>query len=106
MRRAFLTIFACLQVAGLAPSQTFRGGISGSVADSTGAAIPEATVRVTNSATLLPYSTVSSSSGGFSLQDLPLEDYTIDVAKPRLSKFARECGSCLCWTGLQPASKA
>ncbi len=82
MRRALAVVFTCVGLAGLAHNQTFRGGISGSLADTTGAVIAEAAVRATNSATGLPYSTLSSSTGGFSLQDLPVGEYNIEVSRP------------------------
>ncbi len=82
MLRALLVIFLCIGLTDFAHSQTFRGGISGSVADTTGAVIAEAPVKATNTGTDLPYSTLSSSTGGFSLQDLPVGDYTIEVSKP------------------------
>ena len=65
----------------LAQGQTFRGGISGSVLDTTGAIIGEANIKAANVATGLAYSTLSSSAGGFSLQDLPIGEYTIQVSK-------------------------
>jgi hypothetical protein len=82
MRHPLLVIFAYIGLASFAQSQIFRGGISGSVADITGAIVAEAVVRATNSATGLLYSTVSSSAGGFSLQDLPVGEYTMEVSKP------------------------
>ena len=63
-------------------SQTFRGGVNGTASDSTGAVIPDASVKLTNNATGLVYSTITSSAGAFVFQDLPLGNYTIVVAKP------------------------
>ncbi len=87
MFRVFLAISICLQLAGLAHTQTFRGGVNGSVTDTSGASVAEAELRATNSATGLVYTTLSSSTGGFSLQDLPLGDYTIEVSKPGFQKL-------------------
>ena len=87
MRRALLVILAGSLLAGISQSQTFRGGVSGSVTDTTGAVITEAAVRATNSATGLVYSTLSSSTGGFSLQDLPLGAYTVEVSRPGFQKL-------------------
>lgn len=70
----------CLLLASL-PAQTFRGSIVGSVFDASGAAIPEANVRVLNAATGLTRETVSSSGGDFSVPDLPLGIYVITVTK-------------------------
>ena len=77
---AFLTLILALGTP--VWSQTFRGGISGSVVDSSGAIIPEAAVKATNSATTLAYSTLSSSAGGFLFQDLPVGNYSVSVEKP------------------------
>ena len=63
-------------------AQTFRGGISGTVADSTGAAIADANVKATDAATGLVYSTLSSTAGSFVFRDLPLGDYYVVVSKP------------------------
>ena len=60
-------------------AQTFRGGINGSVTDVSGAAIPNAAVQAVNDATGLAHSTVSSSAGEYSFEDLPLGAYTVTV---------------------------
>jgi len=87
MRRAFAVFFSCIVLASFAQGQTFRGEISGSVADTTGSVIAEAAVKATQSATGRPYSTLSSSTGGFSLQDLPLGEYAIEVSKAGFQKL-------------------
>ncbi|WP_158791952.1 carboxypeptidase-like regulatory domain-containing protein [Granulicella sp. L60] len=60
-------------------AQTFRGGISGSVADIAGAAVPNVEVRATADDTGLTHQTVSSGAGEYGFQDLPLGTYTIRV---------------------------
>ena len=52
-------------------AQTFRGGISGRVADQTGAVLPGVTVTATNDATGVARTTTTSDSGDFSVPDLP-----------------------------------
>jgi Carboxypeptidase regulatory-like domain len=64
----------------IASAQSFRGGINGTITDQSGAAIPEAKVRATDDATDAIHETVSSSSGSYSFQDLPLGTYTIAVS--------------------------
>src|SRR5262245_60301871 len=66
--------------AGAAGAQTFRGGISGRVTDATGAVLPGVTVTVTNDATAVSRTTVTSTTGDFSVPDLPLGAYTIEAA--------------------------
>jgi len=60
-------------------AQTFRGGITGSVTDQSGAVIPGAQISAVESATNTSYKTVSSSAGEFSFANLPLGSYTISV---------------------------
>ena len=81
MRRILLVIFACFLIGDAATGQTFRGGINGTVTDTTGAVIAEAAIKVTNGGTGLVYSTLSSSAGAFSLQDLPIGNYTVEIAR-------------------------
>ncbi|HEY4009326.1 MAG TPA: TonB-dependent receptor [Acidobacteriaceae bacterium] len=63
-------------------AQTFRGGINGTVTDSTGASVASAAVIATNAGTGVKTSGVSTSSGEFLFQDLPLGDYSITVTAP------------------------
>jgi len=60
--------------------QTFRGGISGTVTDQSGAVVAGAQVAATETATNITYKTVSSSAGEFVFANLPLGSYTISVA--------------------------
>jgi len=68
-------------------SQTFRGGISGNVTDSSGAAIAGAEVQALNTATQLRRDTISTSSGEFTIPDLPLGDYQVTIARPGFDKL-------------------
>lgn len=60
-----------------ASAQTFRGGINGTVTDQAGAVVAGAQVTATADATQVAHTTITSSSGEFSFQDLPLGTYTI-----------------------------
>jgi hypothetical protein len=60
-------------------SQTFRGGINGTVTDQSGAVVPGAAVEATETATNTSHKTISSSAGEYSFQDLALGSYTIAV---------------------------
>jgi hypothetical protein len=73
--------FSILLLAASAMGQTFRGAISGNVLDASGAAVPEASVRATQEATGFVRETVTSSSGDYSLPDLPLGFYSIVITK-------------------------
>jgi hypothetical protein len=68
-----------------AHSQTFRGGINGTVSDVQGAYVSSAAVVATNVDTGITHSTTSSSAGEFLFQDLPLGTYTVTVTMPGFS---------------------
>jgi hypothetical protein len=60
--------------------QTFRGGISGTVTDQSGAVVPGAQVTAVETSTNTAFKTVSSSAGEFAFTNMPLGDYTVSVA--------------------------
>src|SRR5215217_5348607 len=62
-----------------AAGQTNRGGISGTVLDQNGAAIPGATVTVTNAGTGQKQTLTTSESGSFSVQSLDPVVYSVTV---------------------------
>ena len=66
--------------AAVSSAQTFRGGINGTVTDISGAVIAGAQVTATDIATGIVHTTVSSSAGDFSFNDLPLDQYTLSVS--------------------------
>ena len=78
-RLPVFVLFLLLGSAGIADAQTFRGGISGRVADSSGAVLPGVTVTATNDATGVTRTTVTSAGGDFSVPDLQLGTYTIEA---------------------------
>ncbi len=73
-----LSLLSLLTTASIAGAQTFRGGISGRVVDSTGAVLPGVTVTATNNATGVGRTTTSSDTGDFSLPDLALGVYKVE----------------------------
>ena len=62
-----------------AGAQTFRGGISGRITDESGAVLPGVAVTATNTATGVSRSTVTSTTGDFSLPDLSLGTYSVEA---------------------------
>jgi outer membrane receptor protein involved in Fe transport len=74
------SVFLLFTTASIAGAQTFRGGISGRVVDSTGAVLPGVTVTATNTATGVGRTTTSSDTGDFSLPDLALGVYKIEFS--------------------------
>src|SRR5215471_9477053 len=68
----------------LAPSsslraQTFRGGVQGTVTDSTGAVIVDADISVDSPATGLARTTKTDSTGNYFVSELPIGTYTVTV---------------------------
>ncbi|MCU1225014.1 MAG: Oar protein [Edaphobacter sp.] len=61
-------------------AQTYRGGITGTVTDKTGAAIANANVSAVETATNTPYQAVSSSAGQFNFTNLPVGSYTVTIS--------------------------
>ena len=69
-----------------AHAQTFRGGINGAILDPTGAAVANASITATNSATGVHTNGITTSSGEFLFQDLPLGDYGLTITAPGFAK--------------------
>src|SRR5438093_150401 len=72
-------VLALFLVAGVCRAQTFRGTISGRIADSSGGVLPGVSVTATNDATGVARTTNTSASGDFSLPDLQLGTYTVEA---------------------------
>ena len=77
--KSVLSICVGVCLSGASGAQTFRGGINGAVTDGTGATVAGASVTATDVATGVKTSGVSSSSGDFLFQDLPLGEYSVTV---------------------------
>src|ERR1700674_5646104 len=82
MKRLVLAILIVLSLAVAADAQTFRGAINGTVTDPSGAVVPNAAVKATESATGIDHNTVTTSDGAFSFQDIPLGFYKVSVTAP------------------------
>lgn len=61
-------------------AQTFRGGITGTVTDQSGAVVAGAVVDAVDSATNTSYKAVSSSAGEFVFSNMPVGAYTVTVS--------------------------
>jgi hypothetical protein len=61
--------------------QTFRGGIQGTITDSTGAAVPGALVKVFSPGTGLTRTVSTNDLGGYLASELPLGSYNVTVEK-------------------------
>src|SRR5580692_442136 len=81
IRRILPVAFLALLASASLIAQTFRGGISGTVADASGSAVAGAAVKLLSPDTGLTREGVTSSSGEFVFPDLPLGKYDITVTQ-------------------------
>ncbi|HET7108326.1 MAG TPA: TonB-dependent receptor [Candidatus Acidoferrum sp.] len=82
IRTLALVAFALTLFAGTSAfAQTFRGTILGSVTDSSGAAVPGATVTIKNLDTGLVRTVTTSDDGSYSAPELPIGNYSVSVEK-------------------------
>jgi len=79
MKRFVLAILVVLSLAVAVNAQTFRGSINGTVSDPSGALVPNASVKATESATGIDHNTVTTGDGAFAFQDIPLGLYKVTV---------------------------
>ena len=88
---AVLLAFCCLAPfsAPVAAQSTF-GSISGSVTDASGAAMPDATVTLTNSATEAKQTLTTGPDGLYSFVNLSPGSYVLDVEKQGFKHFKRD----------------
>jgi hypothetical protein len=96
--RLLTGIFFVLACAQATHAQSFRGGITGTILDNTGAAIPAAAVIVVETATNTTYNSVSTSAGEFNFPNLSPGSYTITIsatgfATAKYDKVIVEAGS-------------
>ncbi|HEX5431025.1 MAG TPA: carboxypeptidase-like regulatory domain-containing protein, partial [Bryobacteraceae bacterium] len=86
-----LAIAACLLLAApLAPAQTDRGAITGTVADPSGAAVAHAAVSAANAATGAIFLTTTTRTGNYAIGQLPYGVYRLSVAARGFKKYIRE----------------
>ncbi len=80
----------CLLGCSWVGAQTFQGGIRGAVTDPTGAAVGTAKVTLTNEATGVSRSTVTSTGGEYSFTAVNPANYTVTVETPGFKKLDRK----------------
>jgi len=82
---------ACTLLAGLpAWAQTFTGGVRGSIADTSGAAVSAAKVTLTDQGTGIARSTVTENGGEYSFTAVNPATYTITVEKPGFKQLDKK----------------
>ena len=85
-RTSVLILLSCLAIIG----QTNKGSITGSVSDPQGAAVPGATVTITNIATQLSISVVTSDDGIYAAHNLDPTLYDVTVEATNFKKAVVE----------------
>ncbi|QEE30889.1 TonB-dependent receptor [Terriglobus albidus] len=86
-----LALLAVVLMPGMLPAQTGgEGGLQGSVTDSTGAAVPDATIIITNQGTGTQTTRQSTSAGLYSVSPLPPGIYTVDVKHEGFQEFLQK----------------
>src|SRR5260221_9138725 len=71
-------------------AQTDRGTITGTISDPASAVIPSAQIQARNVETGAVYNTASSSTGNYSLAQLPAGNYEMTVAVQGFKTFVRQ----------------
>src|SRR6266446_8109363 len=89
MSKLTVLLFTLLLFTASALAQTGTSGITGSVRDTAGAAVPGASVTATNDATGVTYTQVTTDSGLYAFSSLPVGLYTITVEKQGFKKFQK-----------------
>jgi len=87
--RAFALILGCILFSIALFGQAGTGTITGTVTDGSGAAIANAPVDVRNTDTNVPYPTVTTETGAYTVLRLPPGPYTVTVAAPGFKKLIR-----------------
>jgi len=79
---AVLTALVCYALAGSALyAQTSFGRISGSVTDASGAAIPNATIKIIDTETQTARTVETDASGFYTVTNLPVGPYTLEAGQ-------------------------
>ncbi|MGH9588364.1 MAG: carboxypeptidase-like regulatory domain-containing protein, partial [Acidobacteriaceae bacterium] len=90
-RRIHLLAYSLLAVLLSIPlglhAQQYSGTINGTVTDTTGAAIPGATVRVTNTGTQAKVTQQSNGAGEFTFAQMAIGTYEVQVSAPNFKDF-------------------
>ena len=84
--QAAAVVVLLLGLNGLGWAQSGRGSVTGTVRDSSGAAIPGADVTVINSATNQTYTLTTNETGNFTAADVPVGTYLVRVQKQGFDK--------------------
>ncbi len=89
MRLTIIAVCCLLAVAGAAFAQGDRGTITGTVTDQAGAVVPNTAIEVTNINTGAVYRAQSSSTGNYTIGQLPAGKYQMSSSVPGFKQFVR-----------------
>lgn len=78
---ALIAVFLLLSIGSLCAQQSISGAISGTVTDSSGAAVPGAAIILTNQGTSVSRSATSDNKGFYSIEALPSGQYMVKVSR-------------------------
>jgi len=81
--------------------QTASGTITGIVTDPAGAAVASASVEVKNTDTGVIYPTVTTTTGSYSANNLPLGSYSVSVTIPGFKEIHTHWNQCRGHAGLE-----
>ncbi len=88
--RLRIIVFCCLlAVAGAAFAQGDRGTVTGTITDQAGAVIPAAAIEIKNINTGAVYQAQSSSTGNYTIGQLPVGTYQMTSSVPGFKQFVR-----------------
>ncbi len=86
----FSSLLGIVILASAAFAQSDRGTVTGTVVDPTGAAIANAPVQAKNSETGVVYEGATSSTGNYTISQLPAGPYAISMSAPGFKQYTRE----------------
>ena len=112
MSRCYRTVFAALLLLGLGfdskvPAQAGYGELAGVVTDTTHATIPNASVKLTSSATAQSRETTTSTGGEYLFTAVPISgSYTLTITAPGFTAFGSPRGRAQCRDDYHPGRRA
>ena len=83
------TVLSLLAVCAAAWGQASTAQISGTIRDASGAAVPSAEIKITQTATGAVRSGISGPDGAYVLPNLPIGPYTLEVSKDGFNKYVQ-----------------
>src|SRR5947207_5857222 len=82
----FMSMALCA-IATISYAQNVTGSIGGVVRDPSGAVVPGATVRATNTGTSATFQAASNSEGQYAIRTIPIGEYKMEVEASGFKKF-------------------